>query len=445
MSIQPHSRRECSVAVPAMAMLLLLYALLPATTLFAQQQNKSDTLTYSASEAEKVFLEQNLPVLAERLNIDQADARILQAKAWPNPTFHLDGVQLYNKPSTDPSPGLFGTDFWKNRTFEAQLEQMVKLAGKRKKGIAFETRNKELAESSFTDFLLNLKAAFRQDLAELQYLQSVEGDLLYQQRIINDLIRGQDAQYKQGNISQSQLYRIKALQIALQSDLNELNEKITDKQQSLKTAMALPPTSFVRITGAAETQSLQQLRQHSLDDLIALCLQHNTALQSAENEKKVNAAALAVEKANAVPDLTFNVNYDRNGNNQLDFVGAGVAIDLPVFNRNKGNIRVARYELQKSELMQKNKVNEVSNAVVKTWTDLNKAITLYESIDKDYLQKLNEMTASLSTNFQQKNVSLLEFLDFFDSFKESREKYYDAIKNISLKKEDLNYLAGQDL
>ena len=443
MLTKPHSQKECSLAVHATAMLFLLFAV-PAT-LCAQQASTGDTLRLSAPEAEKIFLEHNLPVLAERLNIDQADAKILQAKAWPNPTFHLDDVQLYNKTSTDPSPGLFGTDFWKNRTFGAQLEQLVRLAGKRKKGITFETRNKELAESSFSDFLLSLKASFRQDLATLQYLQSIAGDLLYQQQIVNDLIRAQTAQYQEGNISQSQLYRIKALQISLQSELNELNEKITEQQQSLKTAMVLDPRSYIVISNDRDVKNLQQQKQHSLDELISLSLQNNAALKSAENEKRVSEAGLAVEKANAIPDISFNINYDRNGNNQLDFLGAGLAVDLPVFNRNKGNIRVARYAVQKSELQQKNKINEVSNAVVKTWTDLNKAISLYEGIDPDYLQKLNEMTTSLSTNFKQKNVSLLEFLDFFNSFKESKERYYEAVKNIALKKEDLNYLTGQEL
>lgn len=442
MLIQPHSPKGCSLAVRMTAMLLLL---LTVPVILSAQQYPADTLRLRMPEAEKLFLEQNLPILAERLNIDQADARILQAKAWPNPTFHLDGVQLYNNAGTDASPGLLGTGFWKNRTFEAQLEQMVRLAGKRKKGIAFETRNKELAASSFNDFLLNLKAAFRQDLAELQYLQSLAGDLLYQQQIVHDLTRAQSAQYKEGNISQSQLYRIKALQIALQSELNELQEKITDKQQSLKTAMALDPRTYILIRNDQGEVPLQQLKQYTLEQLLALSLHNNTAIRSAENEKRVSEAGLAVAKAEAVPDLTFNINYDRNGNNQLDFVGAGVAIDLPVFNRNKGNIRVARYEVQQNELRQKDKVNAISNAVVKTWADLNKAITLYESIDQDYLQTLNEMILALSNNFRQKNISLLEFLDLFDSFKASKAHYYEAIKNISLKKEDLNYLTGRDL
>ena len=154
---------------------------------------------------------------------------------------------------------------------------------------------------------------------------------------------------------------------------------------------------------------------------------------------------MAIERANRVPDVTLNLNYDRNGNNQLNFLGAGFAVDLPFFNRNKGNIRAAQLEVQKSGLMEKNKVAEISNSVVKTWQDLNKSITLYESIDKDYIDKLGIMTKGIIRNFTQRNMSLLEFLDFFESFRDSKGKYYEAIKNISLKKEDLNYLTGADL
>ncbi len=209
--------------------------------------------------------------------------------------------------------------------------------------------------------------------------------------------------------------------------------------------MALAPGTYIIISDTWADKKLQQLKHRSLAELITLSMRNNAALKSAEQDKRRSEAGLAVEKANAVPDLTFNLNYDRNGNNQLDFVGAGVAVDLPFFNRNKGNIRAARYEVQQKELVQKNKVNEVSNAVVKSWTDLNRAIGLYEGIDQDYLDKLNEMTLALSDNFRQRNISLLEFLDFLDSFKESREHYYEAVKNIAFKIEELNYLTGQDL
>lgn len=443
MFTRKHSPKECGLAVFAF-LAVLLQCCVPAA-LYSQQQINRDTLVLTPQEAEHRFLEKNLPLLAERLNVDKAEAKVLQAKAWPNPTFHLDDIQLYNKSSTDPSPGLAGTEFWKNRTFTAQLEQLVQLAGKRKKNIAFESRNKELAQSSFTDFLMSLKAEFRQNLSELIYLQNVSGDLHYQQKIIHDLVKAQTAQFNAGNISQSQLYRLKALQITIQAEINTLDENISLKQQNLKNYMALDPGMFLVIKEEPLNTTLGRIKTYGLEQLLSQSLQHNTAIKAAENETRVSMASLAMEKANAVPDLNLNLSYDRNGNNQLDFVGAGVAVDLPFFNRNKGNIKAAGYEVQRNDLLHKNKIAIVSNAVVKTWTDLNKDILLYESVDQDYLDKLNGMISSVSNNFMQRNISLLEFLDFFESFKESKEKYYEAVKNISIKKEDLNYLTGQDL
>ncbi len=425
-------------------MLLLLLLQCPATLLWSQQHGL-DTLVIDKQAAEKIFLQENLPLLAERLHIDQADARILQAKAWPNPVFELNDVQLYNKPSTDPSPGILGTDFWRNRTFGGQLEQMVQLAGKRKKNIAFETRSKELAESSFTDFLLSLKAEFRQRLSELSYLQQVAKDMHYQQEVISDLLRAQDAQYKTGNISQSQLFRLKALQISFQSELNDFNEQISNLQLQLKNLMALPPQTYLELSGNRLPYNAEYLKSKPLDELLQLAEQHSPALKSAENATQVKEAYLKVEKANAIPNINFLLSYDRNGNNQLDFAGAGFSMELPFFNRNRGNIKVASFEWEKAKLLQKSKTNEINNAVIKTWQDLSKAISLYESIDADYLDKLDDMIKALSENFAHRNISLLEFLDMFESFKDSKAKYYSTLYNIDLKKEELNYLTGTEL
>src|SRR6218665_2894370 len=83
-------------------------------------QTKIDTLRYSAAEAETIFLNNNLPLLAERLNINQAEARILQAKVWPNPTFTLNELQLYKNATTEAIPGVAG-NFWRNRNFAMQI------------------------------------------------------------------------------------------------------------------------------------------------------------------------------------------------------------------------------------------------------------------------------------------------------------------------------------
>src|SRR5690606_7455083 len=51
-----------------------------------------DTLMLHPAEAEVIFLENNLKLLAGKLGIDEAKARVIQAKRWPNPTLSIGEI-----------------------------------------------------------------------------------------------------------------------------------------------------------------------------------------------------------------------------------------------------------------------------------------------------------------------------------------------------------------
>ena len=57
---------------------------------------KVDTLPLSLPDAEKIFLEKNLLLVANKLNIDAAKAQIIQAKLWDNPAF-LINQNIFNQ------------------------------------------------------------------------------------------------------------------------------------------------------------------------------------------------------------------------------------------------------------------------------------------------------------------------------------------------------------
>src|SRR5690606_30344189 len=59
---------------------------------------------------------------------------------------------------------------------------------------------------------------------------------------------------------------------------------------------------------------------------------------------------LELEKAQKTPDVTLQLGYDRGGNIMQDFIGLGVQVDLPVFNRNKGNIQRAKQQVDQENI-----------------------------------------------------------------------------------------------
>lgn len=406
-------------------------------------QTKIDTLKFSTVEAEKIFLQNNLPLLAEKLNINQADARILQAKAWPNPTLTVDELQTYVNSTTDDIPPIFG-NFWRNRNFAVQIEQLILTAGKRKKNINLEVKNKEFAEIMFTDMLQALKAEFRQTIFEIQYIQRIENSWQIQLQEVRKLLNAQQTQFKEGHISEVEVFRLKALEISLKAEINTLKEEMSAKQKAIKNFMFIKPQTYVVISDELTAESLAQFKNKTLNELIDLS-DNNSLVRASKSRIDISEATLAIEHANKTPNINLISNYDRNGSTMRNFVGLGISMELPVFNKNKGNIQVAKYEVEKSMLIQKSTKAQVNNTIVKHWNDLNQAISLYESIDKNFVGKLDDMTRAISKNFLEHNINLLQFLDYYESFRQSKEQYYNSIKNILLKKEDLNYLIGGEI
>lgn len=404
----------------------------------------ADTLSINGKDAEKIFLKNNITLLAEQLHINQAEAMILQAKAWPNPNLSIDEINFNRNGTSEKIPSLIG-NFGRNQQFTVQFEQLIYTANKRKKNIRLETSNRILAENSFMDILLALKAEFRSELAELVYQQHLKGDLFFQHDVITKLLKAQSSQFKLGNTSRAEFLRIKALQISINSELNDIDARINEKQVKLKTLMAVSPSTYIVIHENSDSTEIKRLQSLSVQELLEDAENNNTQIKLAHNLKEVSTSKLAIEQAKRTPDITFSVNYDRAGSTMFNFFGAGISMDIPLFDRNKGNIKNAVYEIQKDDLKLREKRLHINNQIVEQFQNLQHALHLYNQIDKDYLTELKQVQTAVAENFIKKNLSLLAFLDLFNSFKESKQLYYQSIKDIKIKQNELNYLTGMEL
>jgi cobalt-zinc-cadmium efflux system outer membrane protein len=61
----------------------------------ASAQPHQDTLRLQLPEAEKMFLDSNLQLLAQRYNIDANQALVIQARLWPNPNFSIGHTLVF--------------------------------------------------------------------------------------------------------------------------------------------------------------------------------------------------------------------------------------------------------------------------------------------------------------------------------------------------------------
>lgn len=402
-----------------------------------------ETLKISREEAETMFLQNNLLLISEKLNIESQQAEVIQAKLWPNPEFSISEINLWRAREVEPSPPLIG-NFGRNQQIAFELNQLVQTAGKRKKLIALEQVDVSKAEQYFEDLLRGLKLELRNQLTNLQYIQ--QSIKVHQNLIdnISTLTNAYQNQLNKGNISKAEYVRLKAQELEINKEILELTRQSNEIQKELKLLLRTNPTVSIEITDDGFVKDTKSYEAIFIDQIVENAKENRPDYKLALLEEEYSNKLLSYEKAQRIPDMTFGVNYDRNGNTMLDFVGFGVSFDLPVFNRNKGNITKAKLQIENAKVQKEQTVLTIENEIFLAYKSLQQAIDFVKNIEPDYENDLDLLLDNYTKNFTSKNVSMLEYFDFMDAYLENKKIILEAQKDVNQKAEELNYSLGKN-
>lgn len=426
--------------------------LLLLTFLAWQQAWAQDTLRLSRNESEAIFLKENILLIIEELKISQAEAMTLQAKLWPNPNLEIDEINLGTSRNGingteyfgDALPPMFG-NFGTNQQVTVSIEQLVLTAGKRRKLIAVEEVNESIAAAYFQELLRGLKLEFRNSLSEVQYLQYSKNLYLTQLESIKKLAAAFQNQVALGNVAKGDYIRLKALELELSHNLNEMENKLHEEQKELKLLMNLPSESYLVITGDGYQMDLARLSELNITDLLIQAKENRPDYRISELALDHSNKTLIYEKSQRTPDITFKAGYDRGGSFVYNFLGFGLSMDLPTFNRNQGGIQHAKIAVKSAELEVDYKARELENEVVLAWYTLQNSISLNKSIDSDYESVLDELLQSYTSNFKDRDIGMLAYLDFMGAYLENKSIILENLLDIQKGTEELHFTIGSDL
>ena len=406
---------------------------------------QTDTISLSTAQAEALFIRHNLQLIAENLNIGIADAAIMQAKLWPNPTITIQDFNLWTTDNMrDEMAEIFPSgSFSGNRQFAVELEQLIVTGGKRRKLVEMEKINRDIAEQYFEELLRSLKVELRNACAEMLYLQEYRKVLENQRSKLEMLIGNYRNQAAQGNVSLSELMRLEASLLEVRSEINELQRDMNQQQKDLKILLNISaPTCIVVTATDLNPKSPDEL---SYSRLIELASDSRPDLKEAMFQTAFSEKALQYEKAQRTPDLTLGASYDRAGGVTPNFFGFGVSVDLPLFDRNKGNIKAAQIGIRQNQMLAEQKQLEVYNEVIHAMQNYTLAYDFKHQISDEFIVTLDEMQESYTRNFINKNISILEFLDFFEAYKENKRTVLEAQKGVKVSFEELQYAVGGEI
>ena len=407
--------------------LIIVFSFTLISTVSAQE------IRLTRSESEAVFLKENLNLIAAKLEIDQANAQVLQAKLWPNPTFEIERGILWSRDEQEYFGG------------QISVEQLIQLAGKRRKLVALEKVAAEKIEAYFADLLRNLKFEFRNLLTEYQYFQLKQQLFQKQLEAVSNLTRAFKNQLDDGHISKGEYIRLKALELEIRKELKENTDDLHEAEKELKSLMHISPEQNLGISPDGFNRGLDLPILMSFTEILKLAKETRPDFRLLSLEKDFSEKNLAYEKSQRIPDAAFKLSYERGGQVVPDFFGLGLTFDLPFFDRNQGNIKAAKIEVERVDVLNRQREVEIENEILTVYKNLQNAIDFVQNIEPDHEETLDLLFESYTRNFMSRNLNLLEYLDFTEAYLENKEIIFEASKDLNEKIEQLNYVIGQDL
>lgn len=427
---------------------LVLLSFLPVFLNATSAQNQNSIVQLSSDQIEAIFLKQNLDLIAEKMNIYKAEADIIQAKLWDNPELSIGDVNLWSTKNqregeSEVISPLFGS-FARNTQFSVELSQLFQTANKRNKLIRREKVTKEIAIQEFEEVLRGLKVELRKSISEIIYNQSYLQVLENQSGSLEQLVAAYRKQEQLGNVSRSELLRLQSSLLDLENEINDASEELNGHLKTLKTLLyADPSTSIYVIDEKIEMKDPQSL---SLANLIQQAFDNRPDINRQKLETKFHKKSLDYEKSLRVPDLTFSATYDRAGGVWKNYIGFGISFNLPILNRNQGAIKSAIISIDQSEYLTQQQQNIAQHEITETLNNYTKAYKFYNKINNnDLLSELDGMLNVYTKNLLNKNISMLEYIDFMDAYKTNKQTILSAKKKVETLFEELQFTTYSDL
>ncbi|MBS1623084.1 MAG: TolC family protein [Bacteroidetes bacterium] len=407
----------------------------------AQAVYTVDTLHITIEQAEKRFLDSNLTLLIGKTNIDVQKALELQARLFDNPNisythnFYNANTKRWFSVSSNNGEG----------ELSAQLTQLIRIGGKRKNQVKLAQYNTQMTEYQYYDLLRALKYQLVTDLSSIDlYLQN---DNIYRQQIdiVKQLVDATAYQVQSGNASEKESVRLQNVLLALQSAQRSNYESLLDAESDVKQLLKYSKNEFVVPDLPQAKDVSAQIRSIGIDSLNSIALTERYDVKAAKLGVDIANTQLRLQRAQGVPDPSLFFEYDRFGSSYTNYTGLGVSIDLPVFNHNQGNIRSAKAGIKAAQYSSDNAYLGLTTDVASALMKMLNITDMQKTFDQNYNKSFNRVSQGMIDLYKERKIGLVEFLDFFDSYGESKRNLNQLTTDYRQGVYELNYTLGKDV
>lgn len=411
-----------------------LLAILPFKAAFSQHAT-----TLTLKDAEQLFLRNNASLLAQRFMVEQSKADIITARLFENPELSYENL-LYNHETRR----LLETSNASGQ-YTAAITQLFKLAGKRNKDIRVAETASKMEGIVYADLIRSLRFELRSTFYQAYY---AEQDLaLYKQLIssLKQLLMASEQQLQLGNIAGKDVIRIKSRLYGLQLEQVNHQNELDELKGQLKLLTGLEAAENIQLNAPEKTSGALTVEKIPFPVLLDSAKQNRADLYLAKTGLTYAQNVLDVQKANAIPDIAVSLTYDLKGNYPEKYTGIGVSVPLPLFNRNQGELKKARISIDAARAEISRKEAEVTSELFNSYQAALKIEALFSQVDAQFKGRFDQLMEGVFKNYSTRHISLLEFLDIYDAYKDSITQLNELSARLMTARETLNYQTGTNI
>lgn len=431
--------KESVIAISKYVIILMLIVCI--FLVFPFRSKAEEIKRISIEEAEQLLLERNIDILSSKLNIDASKAAAIQAKLWPNPNVFV--MQNVNR---NPSTGRTFDASGRDGNVDVQLQQPVSFSGRFAKQGNVADINTKIAELNYFEALRVMKFQLRTTLYMLYYTEKTIKFFDEGIDVLKNMIAASERLLKRRAVLQTEVLRLKSLISLLRNDRQNFINQMRSLQSDLSILFAEDPNSNVLfMPNILGSKVYDGQINFTLNEAIDIAKKNRPDFKAGELGVDMEKANLKLQKANAIPDVSFGVLYSKSAASYQDYLGAGFSVNIPIFDRNQGNIKQAKVnivrktkDLAKQELLI---IKDVKLAYLRA-TDLNKQ---FLETDLTTEQSYDDLLERMTDAYTKRNINIIEFSDFLESYRNSILQINQLKINRLMAFEELNYVVGTDI
>jgi cobalt-zinc-cadmium efflux system outer membrane protein len=387
----------------------------------------------SMDEAIRLALQHNHALQATRTTILQNEAEEVTANLRPNPTLSWD-TQFF--PLFDPSA--FSTNYISNQAqFDVGIGYTFERGKKRQHRLQAAKDQTAVSRSQVDDSQRQLIFNTSQQFVAVLLAQSTIDLAKQDAESFQQTVNISEARYKDGDMSEGDLLKIKLQLLQFQSDLSMAN---LAKVQALAALRQLVGFESVPDEFDVEGDLDYQPVHADMQALKLLAMQNRPDLRAAQEGVTAARSQEALMRANGKKDVgvTFDYTHTAGINSGAFFFN----IDLPIFDRNQGEIARTRFAITQAEEQALESAQQVNTDVVDAYAALHSNDEIIQLYRGGYVDQAKQSRDITEYAYKRGAASLLDFLDAERTYRANQLAYRQALASYMTALEEMRQAVG---